>query len=209
VLPVLVGLCTGCAAMRPHKGYTEGQSITVQGIVSDIAGKPVHDVQVVLEASRSGFSLYPFGSNKHDLVTGTATTDAQGNYGLQFPWNHHYDHFELVVAIGVATAHGDDRQELRRLDITRYVQQGTPVVVPVTLADTHFLDTLREFLGSLRTDEEQKAYHQAGKPDRVDRTTYPDHVDTAWWYFEQGKVYRFRDGHLQTIDSFAPVKPVG
>jgi len=217
-LPVLALLCAtalvagGCAssAQTVHgDAYVEGEPVLVQGTVSDKAGQAIHDVQVELEASRLGFSVYPWGDTKRDVVTGTATTDQQGGYGLQFAWSRLYNHFELVVSIPVTTEHGEDRQELRRMDISRRMGHGSPVAVPVTLEDTAFLDTLREFLASLRTSEEQTTYRQAGKPDRVDRTTFPDHVDTAWWYFEQGKVYRFRDGHLQTVDSFDPVRPVG
>jgi len=216
-LPVLASLCVAtlagaCASSHGtvhHDAYSEGKPVLVQGIVSDKEGKPIRDVQVELEASRLGFSVYPWGERKRDVVTGTANTDAQGGYGLQFPWSRLYNHFELVVSIPVATPHGEDRQELRRIDISRRMGQGSPVAVPVMLEDTGFLDTLREFLASLRTEEEQSTYRDAGKPDRVDRTTFPDHVDTAWWYFEQGKVYRFRDGRLQTVDSFDPVHRVG
>jgi len=207
---------SGCASRQSLRhpfggggGYSEGQPVVVQGIVTDKGGRAIRDVHVELEASRLGFSVYPFGERKRDVVTGTTTSDARGGYALQFPWSPRYNHFELVVSIPVATPQGEDRQELARMDISRRVEQGSPVAVPVTLADTTFLDTMREFLSSLKTDEEQKTYHDAGKPDRVDRTTFPDHVETAWWYFEQGKVYRFRDGHLEKVDDFAPVKPVG
>jgi hypothetical protein len=188
--------------------YSSGQAVTVQGTVADGGGRPLPDLKVTLEASRLGFSVYPWGTHKREVVTGSAQTSPRGDYGLEFPWNDLYNHFELVVAIPVATPQGDDLQELSRQDITRRVLQGSPVAIPVTLTDTAFLDTLRQFLASLKTAEEQKAYHQAGKPDRVDRTSYPDHVETAWWYFTQGKVYRFRDGHLESVDSFAPVQPV-
>lgn len=205
----LAGACASSHETVHGAAYTEGQPVLVQGIVSDREGKPIRDVQVELEASRLGFSVYPWGDRKRDVVTGTANTDPQGGYGLQFPWSRLYNHFEVVVSIPVATAHGEDRQELRRIDISRRMGQGSPVAVPVTLEDTSFLDTLREFLSSLRTEEEKATYRDVGRPDRVDRNTLPDHVDTAWWYFEEGKVYRFRDGRLQTVDSFDPVHPVG
>jgi hypothetical protein len=211
LLPVLAVLCLAglCVACASHGSYTAGQPVKVQGLVTDRDGRPQPDLQVGLEASRLGYSVYPIGKEKRDLVTGSVTTDRQGDYALEFPWNDRYDHFELVVSVPVATPHGADRVELSRQDITKRVEQGTPVAVPVTLADTKFLATLREFLASLRTDEEQRTYQQVGRPDRVDRNSSAEHTDTAWWYFEQGKVYRFRDGHLQNVDTFAPVKPVG
>jgi hypothetical protein len=188
--------------------YAAGDAVTVQGVVNDGKGRPLPDLRVTLEASRVGFTVYPWGRHKREVATGSATTTARGEFGLQFPWSRRFNRFELVVAVPVATAQGEDLQELWRNDITRRVLQGSPVAVPVSLEDTKFLDTLREFLGSLRTDEERSTYRQTGKPDRVDRVAFPDHLETAWWYFRAGKVYRFRDGHLEKVEEFAPVQPL-
>jgi hypothetical protein len=188
--------------------YDPGQTVTVQGVVSDAKGRRLPDLRVTLEASRVGFAVYPFGTHKREVATGSSLTTPQGEFGLQFPWNKRFNHFELVVAVPVATPQGEDLQELWRNDITRRVLHGSPVAVPISIADTAFLDTLREFVGSLRTDEERRAYRQTGKPDRVDRTSYPDHLETAWWYFRAGKVFRFRDGHLEKVEEFAPVVPL-
>jgi len=188
--------------------YDPGQAVTVQGVVSDAKGSPISDLRVTLEASRTGFAVYPWGSRKREVATGSATTNARGEFGLQFPWNRRFNHFELVVAVPVATAQGEGMRELWRDDITRRVRQGSPVAVPVALQDTAFLDTLRQFLGTLRTDEERRTYRQVGPPDRVDRTAQGDHLETAWWYFRAGKVYRFRDGRLDKVEAFPPVQPV-
>ncbi len=203
-------LLPGCAAHAFFRSspYDTGQPVMVQGAVSDAKGRPLPDLKVTLEASRQRFAIYPWGLHKREVATGSAQTTPQGEFGLQFPWNRRFNHFELVVAVPVATAKGNDLQELWRSDITRRVLQGSPVAVPVTLQDTTFLDTLRDFLRSLGTDEERRTYHQTGKPDRVDRTSYPDHLETAWWYFRLGKVYRFRDGHLEKVEAFAPVEPL-
>ena len=69
-------------------------------------------------------------------------------------------------------------------------------------------EQVEQFLASLRTDEERRTYRQVGKPDRVDSTRVSDHLETAWWYFRAGKVYRFRDGRLEKVDTFAPVEPL-
>jgi hypothetical protein len=37
-------------------------------------------------------------------------------------------------------------------------------------------------------------------------TNYPDRSETAWWYFEAGRVYRFVDGRLTATEEFAPVR---
>jgi hypothetical protein len=196
------------ASLFRRSRYDTGQQVTVQGVVRDAKGQPLSDLRVTLEASRSAFAVYPWGNHKREVATGSALTTAAGEFGLQFPWNRRFDHFELVVAVPVATAQGEDQHELWRSDITRRVLQGSPVAVPVELADTAFLQTLRQFLGSLRTDEERRTYRQVGRPDRVDRTSFPDRLETAWWYFRAGKVYRFRDGRLEKVEEFSPVQPV-
>jgi hypothetical protein len=188
--------------------YDAGQAVTVQGVVTDAKGRPLSDLRVTLEASRTGFSVYPFGKRKREVATGSALTTVRGEYGLQFPWNRRFNHFELVVSVPVATAQGEDLHELYRSDITRRIRQGSPVAVPIALRDTAFLETLRQFLGTLRTDEERRTYHQAGRPDRVDRNEQGTRVETAWWYFRTGKVYRFRDGRLEKVEDFSPVQPV-
>ena len=212
LLVVAAGLLAGGCASTPAVGgrfpYDAGDAVTIQGVVADAAGKRLDDLQVVLEASRLGVGVYPPGQRKREIVTGSTRTDREGQYGLELTWNGRFNHFELVVGVPVATPQGEVLQELSRQDITRRVRQGTPVAIPVTLEDTAFLTTLREFLASLRTQDEQRTYRETGKPDRVDRVKYPDREETAWWYFRLGKVYRFSDGRLQRVEDFAPVTPL-
>ena len=200
--------CAGAPPVGSRFPYDPGQSVTVQGVVSDRAGNRIDDVQVILEASRLGVGVYPPGQRKREIVTGSTRTDADGEFGLQLGWNRRYNHFELVVGVPVASPQGEVLQELARVDITRRLKQGTPVAVPVTLEDTAFLTTLREFLRGLRTQDEQRVYRETGKPDRVDRIKYPDRDESAWWFFRLGKVYRFRDGKLERVEDFAPVNPL-
>jgi hypothetical protein len=82
------------------------------------------------------------------------------------------------------------------------------VAVPVSLQDTTFLTNLRTFLAAADTADEQRVYRQTGKPDRVDSMKHPDREESAWWYFALGKVYRFRDGRLDRVEDFPPVKPL-
>ena len=200
----------GCASASPFKrsAHAAGQTVKVQGVVSDAKGRPLSDLRVTLEASRVGYTVYPVGSRKGEVATGSTLTTAQGEFGLQFPWNDRFNRFDLVVAVPVATAQGEDMHELWRSDITRRVQQGSPVAVPITLEDTAYLDTLRQFLATLRSEEERRTYRQVGRPDRVDSTAQGDHLESAWWYFRAGKVYRFRDGRLEKVEEFAPVSPL-
>jgi hypothetical protein len=207
-LTLFAGGCAGAPAIGARFPYESGQTVVVQGVVSDRAGQRLDDLDVVLEASRLGVGVYPPGQRKREIVTGSTKTDTDGEYALELDWNRRFNHFELVVGVPVATPQGEVMQELARVDITRRMGQGSPVAVPVTLEDTSFLSTLREFLGALRTADEQRVYRETGKPDRVDRIRYPDRQEAAWWYFRLGKVYRFRDGSLERVEDFTPVTPL-
>jgi hypothetical protein len=50
-----------------------------------------------------------------------------------------------------------------------------------------------------------------GKPDRVDRLEMSGGDEVAWWYFERGKSFHFRDGRLDQVMEFEPVegRPTG
>jgi hypothetical protein len=204
-------LAMGCASSRglgDRFPYDAGQRVVVQGVVADGQGKALRDLQVVLEASRMGFGVYPPGERKREVVTGSTQTDREGEYGLELGWNPRFNHFELVVAVPVVSRGAETLQELSRQDITRRVRQGSPVAVPVTLQDTSFLTNLRTFLADVESADEQRVYRETGKPDRVDSVKYPDRTETAWWYFATGKVYRFRNGRLDKVEDFAPVRPL-
>jgi hypothetical protein len=45
-----------------------------------------------------------------------------------------------------------------------------------------------------------------GRPDRIRNVQYPGYLESSWWYFESGKVYRFHDGRLQQVVPFDPVR---
>ncbi len=46
-----------------------------------------------------------------------------------------------------------------------------------------------------------------GRPDRLKTFDYPDYEEVSWWYFADGKAYRFRDGKLDQVVHFEPVEP--
>jgi hypothetical protein len=48
-----------------------------------------------------------------------------------------------------------------------------------------------------------------GVPEDVKRVSYAgrqQETEVSWWYFEAGKVYRFRDGRLDQVERFDPVQ---
>lgn len=186
--------------------YAQGDKVQVTGIVSDRAGQPLPNVNVTLEVSRSSFSLREMRRTDKDTRRVTTRTNARGEYTLVWPWDSYFNKFELLVGVPVRKTQGERLEVLQRDDITRRVLAGSPVVVAVAVENTRFLNNLRQFVASVQSDDERKVYDEMGKPDEVKRVQYPDHVEASWWYFDSGKVYRFRDGRLEQVVPFDPVK---
>jgi hypothetical protein len=206
-LAAVLALGSASAVAAPFP-FESGEQVVISGRVTDAAGQGLRDLEVVLEASRLGLTLWPPGQVKRDVVRGTVRTDGQGEFAFEMTWNWRYNHFEVQVAVPVRGPDGERLHVLEAVDITRRLRQGSPVAVPVTLNDTRFLDNLREFVGALATADERRVYDQLGKPDRVDQVSFPDRLEVSWWYFQQGKVYRFVDGRLSRIEEFDPVRPL-
>lgn len=186
--------------------YEKGDHVVITGIVTDAGGLPIDDVQVTLEASRSYFDLRHFARATKDTTRLSAVTNDRGEYGIEWLWDGYYNFFELVVSIPVRKPGGEQTRELDRVDITRRIERGSPVVTSLVVEDSAFLKTMRAFIASLQTDDERRVYGEMGNPDKVERVDYSDRREASWWYFESGKVYRFRDGKLVQIVPFDPVK---
>lgn len=205
LLFVLAGTVSPVFAAR----YDQGERIQVTGIVSDRQGRPVEGVLVSLEATRSYFSVRQLRRTEaEDVRRVSATTNAKGEYTLQWPWDSYFNQFEVVTGVPVRKGRQEQIQELAREDATKRVLAGSPVVVSPVIENTKFLESLREFLGMVRSADERRTYEEMGKPDKVQRLEYPDHIEASWWYFENGRVYRFRDGRLEQVEPFTPVPSV-
>jgi hypothetical protein len=181
--------------------------VQITGIVSDPQGQPLANVRVVLEASRSYFSIRQLRRTQADDVRRVSTTtNAQGEYTLEWPWDSYFNHFELAAGVPVRKGRADSLEELERTDVTRRVMAGSPVVTSVVVQNAEHFRRLREFLASVKSDDERKVYDDMGRPDKVERVQYPGSQEVSWWYFDAGRVYRFRDGRLQQVVPFDPVK---
>jgi len=187
-------------------GYEQGQRIEVKGLVTDPAGRPIGDLQVVLELGREVFDFRTFGRTKKKVTPVTATTTARGEYTIVFPWDDFYNSFELVVGVPVRGPKGETLSELERQDLSRRIERGTPVVASVVVENASFVRNFREFLASVDSADERRVYEQLGRPDKVQVTKFPDRDETAWWYFQAGRVYRFVDGTLRATERFDPVR---
>ena len=204
ILSVMSAIPSPAAAAR----YAQGERVQVTGAVTDAQGQPLADVRVTFEATRTYFSVRELRRTEDKEVRRvSATTNAAGQYTLTWPWDSYFNHFELVAGVPVRVKGGSERmEELSRQDITRRVQAGSPAVVSLTVENRQFLDSLRQFVASIQTEDQRKVYQEMGKPDRIRNVQYPSYLEASWWYFESGRVYRFRDGRLEQVVPFDPVR---
>jgi hypothetical protein len=209
--PALLGLLglLAAGALTPAVAarYAQGERVQITGIVADAQGQPLPEVRVTFEATRTYFSVRSLRrTTDKEIRRVSATTNATGEYTLVWPWDSYFNHFEVVAGVPVRAGSGERLEELARQDVTQRVQAGSPAVVAVTVENRKFLDSFRQFLASIETEDQRKVYQEMGKPDRIRNVQYPGHLESSWWYFESGRVYRFRDGRLEQVVPFDPVR---
>jgi hypothetical protein len=202
----LAALAAPAAADAPYK---EGEKVQLTGLVTDPAGAPVPGVRVVLEMSRRAMDWRQLRRTDHDLRRVSGQTNERGEYTIEWPWDSYFNHFE--VAAGVVVRHGrkESLEVLERQDVSERVEDGSPVAVPLVLRQRAIVDHLRDFLASVRSEDERKTYEEMGVPDDVKRVDYAgssQEIEVSWWYFDAGRVYRFHEGRLARVDRFDPVQ---
>jgi hypothetical protein len=202
---VLAG-ATPAAAVAP---YLDGDHVQFTGLVTDAAGKPLPGVQVALEGSHKYIRWRELRRATKDVRRVSASTDARGEYAIDWTWDDYFDHFELVAGVSVRRGREESLQALEREDVTERVDADSPVVSAIVIHDRALLDRLREFVASVESADERRVYEEMGTPDDVKRVTYagrPRESEVSWWYFDAGKVYRFHNGRLEQVDRFDPVQ---
>jgi hypothetical protein len=189
--------------------FAQGDRVQLTGVVTDPQGRPLSDVRVSFEATRTYFSMRQLRRTQTEEVRRvSAATDARGQFTIEWPWDSYFNHFELVVGVPVRKARKEILAELAREDVTQRLQGGSPVVTSLVVQakNADFVAKLREFVGSVRSDDERRVYDEMGRPDKVERVQYPGRTEISWWYFDSGRVYRFKDGRLDQVVPFEPVK---
>ncbi|MEZ5332759.1 MAG: carboxypeptidase-like regulatory domain-containing protein [Thermoanaerobaculia bacterium] len=226
----------GVSASGP---YQEGQDIEITGTVTDEAGHAVEGVTVVLEASRrawrwSAINLEDKGRTIVDTARRQGRTDAGGRFTIAWRWHDYYNRFALLTARPAADGSGK-LVEIERIDLTRRIEQGSPVVTsfiipssarpaptptsgsrsgsaPATGAGPSRPPAgsdavTQRFEQAAQSVDEKNVYEAHGRPDRVEVFDRPGAQEVTWWYFEDGKAYRFEDGDLVQVVPFDPVEP--
>jgi hypothetical protein len=207
---LVLACCAAAPAAAAH--YSQGEHLQFIGVVADAQGRPLADVRVVLEVSRSYFKLRELRRSEKDARRVAGTTDAKGEYAIDWPWDGYYNHFKLAAGVPMRKGREETLHVLDEIDVTDRVQAGTPIVSTLEVKDRGFVDRYREFMASIRSADERQVFNDMGTPDDVKRINYAggataaDAVEVSWWYFSAGKVYRFRNGRLEQVSEFEPVK---
>jgi hypothetical protein len=184
----------------------EGEEVVVTGSVIDVSGLPVAGVTVELRGTRRAFSLRDFRIARRGGRTVSAMTDSSGQFSLHWIWHPYYNRFDLVAGVDLSGAATPPQlRVLADVDLSKRIRTGNPVVATLEIDDRSIVDELNDFLADVDSPDESQVYQEMGKPDKVRVTTYPAWQETNWWYFELGKVYRFRDGTMTSVESFEPV----
>lgn len=185
-----------------------GQSVPIRGQVIDAQGQPISGVVVVLEASRTRFSLRKLGQVRGAPLRQPVTADADGRYQLDWTWDGHHNTFELTA--GFEARYGDRRgyEILARREITPVVIEGGGQV-DLTIENADYARWLGNYLQGRASDDEGRIFREMGRPDElvVEPAEVGEPRVSAWWYFADGKVHRFHDGRLHETIDFDPVKP--
>jgi hypothetical protein len=214
LLAAVFVLLTAAATVQSQaqSPYRRGETIEIIGTVADALGAPVENLRVVLLAAHRGFALRGLRRVEEGLVRVPVVTDAGGRFRLEWRWDPYYDTFRIRaegIAAATATAEGGGGSRLGVLaetDLSRRILEGSPVVVALQVADAGPHREGRSFAASTQSDDQKRVFEELGKPDRVDRLEMPGGDEVAWWYFALGKSYHFRDGRLDQVMEFDPVK---
>jgi hypothetical protein len=189
--------------------YHQGDTVRFQGTVADPQGRPIAGLEIVLEASNPHFDWRRLSRVEGAVTKRTVASSERGEFSIDWTWTATDRKFELVALVRAGTEGREVVQELARLDVTDRVEHGSPVTAALTVQRAGFVERLRDFVGSLRSDDERRVWTDLGLPESVDRRQSPAGTEASWWYFAAGRVAWFRDGRLLQIQQFAPVRPIG
>lgn len=208
---VAVGLLLALGSAAALEAAPErGQMVPITGTVVDGDGEPIPGLTVLLEASREHFSLRSLKQVREAPLRQPTTVDDQGRFRFAWSWDAHHNIFEL--AAGFEARYGDrlDFEILARQDITALVTAGGGEV-NLVIEKADYARWLGSYLQSEASADEGRIFQEHGRPDKL--VVEPDEPGepevSAWWYFEDGKVYRFLDGRLDETLDFEPVKAPG
>jgi hypothetical protein len=209
VAAALAAPAVGAVKWPWTSGPEAGETVRFAGTVVGPAGEPLADVDVAVEGWRTGVDWRSAALKRAAHSRATVRSGPRGEFTIDILRDAAQKRFAVVAYAPYRDATGSITEyELARVDVTRRVRHGSPVtaVLAVEAPGLAFLRRLREFEAALRSEDERSTYSHLGLPEQVDRTKVGDSVEAAWWYYEQGRVCRFRDGRRIEVQTFPPIR---
>ncbi len=198
---LLVGVALAAAPLRADP-YRHGDRIRIEGSVIDETGEPLPGIEVVLEAFRVGFSLRHFEETIHDRQDWIATTDDAGRFALPWRWDRYFNRLELSARMPEAAGR---EEPMTTIDLDRALTGESAVTLELVVADLQTAENARAWVRA--SEDQREVWRQAGPPERIGADDVGGVRETSWWYFQTGRVYRFRNGELAETGTFTPVPP--
>ncbi len=161
-----VGIAACTATPAAASPYGDGEHVRFTGLVTDAGGKPMAGVEVALEAAQSHLSLREMRRVETDARRVLATTNAQGEYTIEWPWDEYFDHFHLLAGVTVRHGRAESLQVLEREDVSDRVEAGSPVVSAIVIHDRGLIARVHEFVAWVRSADEHRVYEEMGDPRR-------------------------------------------
>ena len=138
------------------------------------------------------------------------TTDDDGAFRLEWRWDPDYDAFRIRaegVSSADAAAGSQERSVLTEIDLSSRVHAGSPVVVAMAIGDA--CRRTQERAGRARAPIKSGFSTRWGNRIESIGSSWLEEQEVAWWYFERGRSYHFRDGRLEQVMEFELVKGSG
>lgn len=178
----------------------------MEGLVVDREGTPLSGLEVRLIRDEPGkLDLLQFRRLPPNQKVESTQTDSQGRFRLEWTWEEGFRRFELVVLIRDPGPQGPRFRELARQSIRERFRWGSPVVLTLVVEQGDFVRKLQQFAASVESRDERRVLETWGRPDHIDRKLLPTGIEASWWYYELGKVARFRNGELIETQDFPPI----
>jgi len=187
--------------------YQQGVVVELTGVVTDGSGAPLKGISVIFEAQRNKLNVLKLRREQKDAYRVTTRTDQNGEYSIRWQWNPYYNAFDLLVAVPTKRTGKDDFRILSTTAVDDKLKAGgSPVVTPLLVADATYFYTYLRFLSIVDSPEEKRIFELRGQPEKLDLTRTDEGEDSTWWYFTQGRAYRFHNGEIVEQTDFDPVQ---
>jgi len=202
VASALACLLVGCATIE----IREPRVLT--GRITDESGQPVGNTPVLIVARSLVYSASKLEYDEHGRREIRATTNAQGQYRIEFVPANLGNSFSLFFYDRA----GFDRVKYRPpepLDITPLLaRDGTVTVNQVLRYEPSWAEVERQAAFYGPDSNRARVLRRHGLPEKRETATIGEEVSDVWWYYADGVAYFFTGDTLRRTHEFTPIPGV-